>query len=315
MTTGGGRRAAGVAPGAASLPAAHIRSPQNERMKRLRKLHERRHRQALGATLVEGRRFVEDALASGRPIRQVIFTERFAAAPEGWRLLERLAAADTALALVPEALLADVAVTETPQGILAEVEVEPPAPIAASWWQAASHAPVPVVLLPDRVQDPGNLGTLLRAVEGLGAAGAIMVPGTVDPFHPRAVRAAAAASLRVELRSAPSAARAAEEARAAGLEVWVADAGGELAAWEVDWSRPALLIVGNEGAGVSPEAVRAASGRVAIPLAGAVGSLNAAMAGTILLYEAARQLASHRAVQEGRGGAGTPPAHRPAGSS
>jgi len=77
--------------------------------------------------------------------------------------------------------------------------------------------------------------------------------------------------------------------------VWVADADGELASWEVDWSRPALVLVGNEGAGVSPEALRAASGRVAIPLAGAVGSLNAAMAGTILLYEAARQLASRRA--------------------
>ncbi|PZN12756.1 MAG: RNA methyltransferase [Bacillota bacterium] len=284
-----------MASGAAAWPAAVIRSPQNERIKRLRKLHERRHRNALEATLVEGRRFVEEALAAGRRIRQVIFTERFAATAEGWRLLERLTAAGTALAQVPEALLADVAVTETPQGILAEVEVEPPEPADASWWQAVRDAPVPVVLLPDRVQDPGNLGTLLRAVEGLGAAGAVLVPGTVDPFHPRAVRAAAAASLRVALRSAASAARAAEEARAAGLEVWVADADGELASWEVDWSRPALVLVGNEGAGVSPEAVRAASGRVAIPLAGAVGSLNAAMAGTILLYEAARQLASRRA--------------------
>lgn len=296
MTTGGNRRAPGVAPGAAAWPAVVIRSPQNERIKRLRKLHERRHRSALGATLVEGRRFVEEALASGRRVRQVIFTERFAATAEGWRLLERLAAEGAALAQVPEALLADVAVTETPQGILAEVEVEPPEPADAPWWQAVGDAPVPVVLLPDRVQDPGNLGTLLRAVEGLGAAGAVLVPGTVDPFHPRAVRAAAAASLRVALRSAASAARAAEEARAAGLQVWVADAGGELAIWEVDWSRPALVIVGNEGAGVSPEAVRAASGRVAIPLAGAVGSLNAAMAGTILLYEAARQLGSRRAT-------------------
>ncbi|ADU50946.1 tRNA/rRNA methyltransferase (SpoU) [Thermaerobacter marianensis DSM 12885] len=269
-----------------------ITSPQNPRIKRLRKLQERRHRRQLGATLVEGRRFVEEALAAGRPVRQAIYTAAFAAAPAGAALLRALAAAGTELAEVTDRLLEAVAMTETPQGIVAEVAVDEPAPVGPAWWRQVAEGRLPLALLPDGVQDPGNLGTLVRAAAGLGAAGAVLVPGTVDPFHPRAVRASAGACLRLPMARADSAAGAAESARAAGLAVWVAEAEAATPCWAVDWRRPCLLVVGNEGAGVSPEVQRYATGRVAIPLAGGIGSLNVAMAGCILLYEAARQAAT-----------------------
>lgn len=261
-----------------------ITSPQNPRIKRLRKLQDRRHRRRLGATLVEGRRFVEEALAAGRTVRQAVYTEAFAASPAGAALLRALAAAGTELAEVPDRLLEAVATTETPQGIVAEVAVDEPAPVGRAWWGRVETAHLPLVLLLDGVQDPGNLGTLLRAAEGLGAAGAVLVPGTVDPYHPRAVRASAGACLRLPL------------ARAAGLQVWLAEAEGSTACWDVDWRQPVLLVVGNEGSGVSPEVAGHATGRVAIPLAGGIGSLNVAMAGTILLYEAARQRALRSAA-------------------
>ncbi|QIA26815.1 RNA methyltransferase [Thermaerobacter sp. PB12/4term] len=269
-----------------------ITSPHNPRIKRLRQLQERRHRRRLGATLVEGRRFVAEALAAGRAVRQAVYTAAFASSAAGAALLRDLASAGCQLAEVPDRLLAEVALTETPQGIVAEVAVDEPGPAGPSWWQGVAAAPLPLALLPDGVQDPGNLGTLLRAAEGLGAAGAVMVPGTVDPFHPRAVRASAGACLRLALARAGDAAEAARAARAAGLAVWVAEAGAATACWDVDWRRPALLVVGNEGAGVSPAVAGQATGRVAIPLAGGIGSLNVAMAGTILLYEAARQAAN-----------------------
>lgn len=277
-----------------------ITSPQNPRIKRLRLLQERRHRRRLGATLVEGRRFVAEALAAGREVRQAVYTAAFAASAAGAALLRDLAAAGTQLAEVPERLLAAVALTETPQGLVAEVAVDEPGPVDANWWRQMAAARLPLVLLPEGVQDPGNLGTLLRAAEGLGAAGAVVVPGTVDPFHPRAVRASAGACLRLPMARADGAAEAAASARAAGLAVWVAEAGGATACWDVDWRRPALLVLGNEGAGVSTAAARQATGQVAIPLAGGIGSLNVAMAGTILLYEAARQAAATRPGARGR---------------
>ncbi|QBS37701.1 RNA methyltransferase [Thermaerobacter sp. FW80] len=273
-----------------------ITSPQNPRIKRLRKLQDRRHRRRLGATLVEGRRFVEEALAAGRTVRQAVYTEAFAASPAGAALLRALAAAGTELAEVPDRLLEAVATTETPQGIVAEVAVDEPAPVGRAWWGRVETAHLPLVLLLDGVQDPGNLGTLLRAAEGLGAAGAVLVPGTVDPYHPRAVRASAGACLRLPLARADAAAEAAASARAAGLQVWLAEAEGSTACWDVDWRQPVLLVVGNEGSGVSPEVASHATGRVAIPLAGGIGSLNVAMAGTILLYEAARQRALRSAA-------------------
>ncbi|GAB6875926.1 TrmH family RNA methyltransferase [Thermaerobacter litoralis] len=283
-----------------------ITSPQNPRIKRLRQLHERRHRRRLGATLVEGRRFVAEALAAGRPVRQAVYTAAFAASPAGADLLGRLAEAGTPLAEVPDRLLELVALTETPQGIVAEVAVDEPAPLDGAWWRRIAASRLPLAILPDGVQDPGNLGTLLRAAEGLGAAGAVLVPGTVDPFHPRAVRASAGACLRLAMARADAAAEAAASARAAGLAVWVAEAEGATPCWDVDWRRPALLVLGNEGAGVSETVTRHATGLVAIPLPGGIGSLNVAMAGTILLYEAARQAAGAAgAAEAGTAEAGT----------
>jgi RNA methyltransferase, TrmH family len=184
------------------------------------------------------------------------------------------------------ALLAD---TETPQGIMAVIE-----PRRSS---AADFAPRPgsVVLVIDGVQDPGNVGTLIRTAHALGAAGTVVLRGTADPTSPKALRAAMGATFRHAVVALDDSGFIAW-ARAHGVTLWAAAADGlplHRAVGSRDGVRgggggPIAVIVGNEGAGIRPQLNALAAQRVAIPLAQGAESLNVAVAAGILLYEVTR---------------------------
>jgi len=157
------------------------------------------------------------------------------------------------------------------------------------------------------VQDPGNVGTILRAAEAFGATGAAACSGggvgTADPFGPKALRASAGSALRLPILRGMSTAVLVSRLRDSGVKVYAAVADTNpaqgamhrsLRPWEVDWKSPSALLIGNEGAGLPEEIVSSADARVAIPQATSstpvgIESLNAAMAATVLLYEAMRQ--------------------------
>lgn len=179
---------------------------------------------------------------------------------------------------------AQLADTDTPQGIVAIVE--PPG------WKA-DDLPVTeggVVLLVDGVQDPGNVGTLIRTAHALGAVGTIVLRGTADPQSPKALRSAMGATFRHPVVSMDDAALI-TWARKHDVTLWAAAADGTplaraLAAGKR--SGPIAVIVGNEGAGIRPHLNAIAATRVAIPLTAGAESLNVAVAAGILLYEVAR---------------------------
>jgi TrmH family RNA methyltransferase len=135
------------------------------------------------------------------------------------------------------------------------------------------------------VRDPGNLGTILRSAEAAGVGQVILAPGTVDLYNPKAVRGAMGAHFRLPVAGLDWPAIA---GRLAGRAVWLADAAGETPYDQVDWAVPSALIVGGEAAGAGDQAAALATGRVSIPMAGGAESLNAAMAATVILFEAAR---------------------------
>ena len=136
------------------------------------------------------------------------------------------------------------------------------------------------------MRDPGNLGTILRSAEAAGVGQVLLAPGTVDAYNPKVVRGAMGAHFRLPLESLDWPAIA---ERVAGRAVWLADAAGEIAYDQVDWTAPSALIVGGEAAGAGQRAAELATGRVCIPMTGGAESLNAAMAATVILFEAARQ--------------------------
>jgi TrmH family RNA methyltransferase len=195
-------------------------------------------------------------------------------------------------------LFEGLADTEHPQGVAALVKpretsfddlVRPP---------ASACAPLLVVLA--GVQDPGNVGTILRTAAAFGATGAATSPsgisGTASPYSPKALRASAGAALHLPILAGMSLPILLTQFKIAGIRTLASSVheprDGEqplLAPWEVDWCQPIALLVGNEGAGLPEEVERSADARIRIPMASGVESLNAAAAAAVLFYEAARQ--------------------------
>ncbi len=181
-------------------------------------------------------------------------------------------------------LFASVAGTETPQGVAALVR--PP----ASTFDDLLRGNVPLVVVLVEVQDPGNVGTVIRSAEAFGATGAIATRGTAYPWAPKALRASAGSALRLPILPGMAPPVVLGQLRVAELKLFAACATeGALSPAEADLRGPCALLIGNEGAGLPPAVERAADTQLRIPLVVTVDSLNAAVAASVLLYEAARQ--------------------------
>jgi TrmH family RNA methyltransferase len=247
--------------------------PSKSQSKHVRALHRRKERRSTGEFIVEGPRVVAELVRSGRPVTLVLYTGAAVAEPDGGDLLERVREAGIKTESVSDAEMRTYADTVTPQGWVAV------APVPAWTWADVDASRLLVL---DAVRDPGNVGTLIRAAEALGAGGVVVLPGTADPWSPKVARAAAGSSLRLPVLEAEWD-DVLDRLRRRGTPVWVAASDGE----PVDRAdaRPdqVAVILGNEGAGVSAE-IRAVADRVvAIPMMGDVESLNAAVAGAILM--------------------------------
>ncbi|HEX8691870.1 MAG TPA: RNA methyltransferase [Longimicrobium sp.] len=256
-------------------------APLTRREERLvRSLAVRKHREAEGLFLVEGVRAVEDLLASPLPVRMVVASSSLEDTPRGAALRRSVEERGLPLRETGERELRDLAGTEQPQGVLAVAAI-PRATLAG----LKVDAEPAVLLVLDAVQDPGNFGTLVRTAEALGAAGVLALPGTVDPWNPKAVRAAMGSSFRLPVvpatwdEAAPWLAE-----RAVAVVAAVVGA----APLPVPPPRRAALVLGNEGAGVGAETLARADLRAGVPLRGRTESLNVAAAGAILLHELLR---------------------------
>jgi TrmH family RNA methyltransferase len=238
---------------------------------------------------IEGPHLVEEALRAG------ILAEALLVSTSGERHMERLRpwlTSEIQILRTSDKLFASAAETETPQGMAALVK-----PRVAAFDDLVRGIALIVVLV--GVQDPGNVGTIVRAAEAFGATGVAASAagkdsGTANPFSPKALRASAGSALRFPILRAAAAPILLAQLHVAGVETFAAvpensRAAGAIRPWEADLRKPAALLIGNEGAGLPPEIERSAGVRVKIPLAAGVESLNAAMAATVLLYEAARQ--------------------------
>ena len=277
------------------MPLRIVQSKQNIRLKELRRAlaSPGRDRSVLAGGLVgiEGPNLLEEALRAGLHVACVFIAQGAEHLLEGLRLPD---SAD--VLLVPRELLNSALATETPQPVAALVE-----PPKWGWEQLlggtseaasplAQAAPLIVVLA--GVQDPGNLGTILRSAEAFGATGLLSLPGTVSAWNPKAVRASAGSLFRLPLISA-SAEEGFARLRAAGVKILSTAVNGAEAADRIDLAGPVALVIGNEGNGVPEEVASQADHAVTIPCPGPVESLNAAVAASVLLYEASRQRAGN----------------------
>jgi TrmH family RNA methyltransferase len=262
-----------------------ITSQENVRIKEARKLHSRKHRMRAKRLLLEGVRLIADARRSGFQPELTFYDGESLLGEAAQSLLYDLAQNGVECIACSHAVFATLVDTMTPQGV-------------------AAVAPLPQVALPtkatfalvlDRVHEPGNAGALLRTAEAAGVDVVIFGPETVDPYNDKVVRSAMGAHFRLPLcicadwsavsRTLPASAR-----------LYLADAHADIAYDAVDWRQPSALIVGGEAEGASLAARRAAQ-PIAIPMCGGAESLNAAAAGAVILFEAARQRRLTTAVQ------------------
>jgi TrmH family RNA methyltransferase len=229
---------------------------------------------------LEGWRLLDAAADAKMSLQVVLLTPAAAADPRWTRLRDRLQAGARQIIVSPD-VFAVLTQVESPQGVLAVAE-RPPAAFAA-----VLSEPRALIAVLDGVQDPGNVGTILRTAAAAGATVGITVGGAADPLGPKAIRASAGAVFRLPLMHFRFADDAAEALASTGVRLYVADPRGDRLASEVSFARPLALVLGSEGAGPDRAWRRSGAESVRLPLAGQVESLNVAAAAAVLLYRAA----------------------------
>ncbi len=251
-------------------------------MRRLRRLLTKRAtRWAEGAFVAEGPELLRSALDAGVVPESVFMGHGAAGRPDLDELRRRVLDAGSRVFDLAHGVLERVADTVTPQPTLAvlALPVPPPDALAGGW----------LTVVCTDVRDPGNAGTIIRSADAAGAAGVVVCGGTVDPFNPKTVRAAAGSVLHLPLVVEPSADAGLARAAAAGYRLLGAAATGGTPHDEVDWGRPTAVVLGNEAWGLAPEVAARLDGTVTVAMAGRAESLNVGVACAVLCFEALRQ--------------------------
>lgn len=263
-----------------------ITSTNNQQMKQvtalLKKSKERREKKSF---VVEGPKMVMEAPAKW--LKAVYVSEFFEKNPENRMLLnaleEKCKSVQAQFEIVSDSVFKSVSDTQTPQGIMAVVAM-PQYEMEQLLQGEQTH-----LLILESIQDPGNLGTMVRTGEGAGITGVIMNKTTVDLFNPKTIRSTMGSIYRVPFMVTENLSEAMQGLKAQGVSLYAAHLKGEHAYDEEDYTKACGFLIGNEGNGLSDEIADLANNYIKIPMEGQVESLNAAISATLLMYEANRQ--------------------------
>lgn len=256
-----------------------ITSKSNPKLKEVRALKQRKARAESGLFVVEGIRHVAEALEAGAPVEYLVACPDLLTSPFGREVVEAQRRAGRTVITTTPPVFATLSERDNPTGLLAVVRQQrraladlSPANLA---WGAAVVAP----------QDPGNVGTIVRTVDAVGAGGLVLLDSGVDPYHPAAVRASLGSLFWVPIAAATFAEFAAW-ARGHGYHVYGSSARGAVEHGAVQaYAQPALLLLGSEREGLTPEQLALCEAVVRLPMRGRATSLNLAVAAGVLLYD------------------------------
>lgn len=260
-----------------------ITSVQNPLIKRLHQLQTKKMRDESGTYLVEGVHLVEEALRTSQQIETLLFDEE---AGLDRQVAALLAGREVRVIATTSQVIEKLAETKSPQGIIAEVKKH--SYEWEMWWSSKKQHEFLLLIL-DEIQDPGNLGTIIRTADAAGIDGLILCGGNVDLYNGKVVRSTMGSLFRVPVFSMDKAS-VVEQIRKAGGRLLVTSLGESSKSYDAPiYHGPIAIVIGNEGRGVSAELLNQATETVHIPLFGQAESLNAAVATGIILYEAQRQ--------------------------
>ncbi|MBL8099621.1 MAG: RNA methyltransferase [Anaerolineales bacterium] len=251
-----------------------ITSNQNSKIKLVRALLSRaKERREAGLFVIEGVRLFEEAVDSNWEFHFVLYDETLN--ERGKKKVENLK--NIEVEEVSASVMKSISETESPQGILAVLKF--------------SQLPIPespnFILIPDQIRDPGNLGTLLRSAIATGVQAVLIPPDTTDAFAPKVLRSGMGAHFKLPIHEM-SWEEINQVVKSESLQVLFADMDGQ-SCWETDLKKPTALIIGSEADGASESARKLANGKISIPMSGDIESLNAGVAGSVLMFEVLRQ--------------------------
>ena len=256
-----------------------LTSLQNPLVKQIRKLHQASYRHEQQLFLLEGTHLLLEACAVNYPLATVCYTQAWQERhPQLWQEASQRAGR---IELVSPEVLKAIATTVNPDGVVATA---PRAP-----GQSVQMPSTGLLLALETIQDPGNLGTMIRTAAAAGAAGLWVSSDSVDLDHPKVLRASAGQWFRLPMAVSSDLKALAKDCQKQGMQVVATVPNANLTYWEFDLRQPSLILLGNEGAGLSADLVALADRQVKIPLSPGVESLNVAITAALILYEAQRQ--------------------------
>jgi len=255
-----------------------ITSLQNPLVKQMRKLHSAKQRSQQGVFLLEGTHLLEEACNVGYPLECVCCTPQW---QENYQQLwQQISQSRSRVEIVSPEVLQAIATTINPDGVVATAQRQ----------QEREIPYTGISLAVETLQDPGNLGTIIRTAAAAGASGLWLSADSVDLDHPKVLRASAGQWFRLPITVSKDLKETVRQCQAAGMQVVATLPTAKMTYWQVNWQLPSLILLGNEGAGLSVDLAAMTDLQVQIPLCAAVESLNVGIAAALLLYEARRQM-------------------------
>jgi rRNA methylase, putative, group 3 len=262
----------------------YIQSSQNSIIKEIKALHLKKNRDAQEIYFVEGIRFVSDAIDNGQVLTRVIISEKLESLNGGSELIEKVKGVCSDISLVPEKLFKEVSDTQTPQGILAVLEKS-----RFNFDRVIAEGSSVVML--DCVQDPGNVGTIIRTADAAGMSAVLMSKGCVDLYSPKVLRSTMGSVFHMPIFEGINIAEIIGLLKQNGYKVIASHLSGQNNYFQEDLTGRSAIIVGNEANGITQETADMADSLVKIPMPGKAESLNASVAASIMIYEIVRQKA------------------------
>lgn len=256
-----------------------ITSKDNEFVKHVKKLKEKKYREEYGEFIVEGIKMLQEAILENAKIKQIVVCEdckNSGGIPQ--ELLYEIAKYDCVY--VNEKVFTQMTDVSNPQGILAIID-------KSGNKEAQIDYKADLILVLDNIQDPGNMGTILRTADSIDLKQILVSKGSSDVYNPKVVRSTMGAIFRVKVIECEDLVKTVKELKKHKINVYATDLKTDKSIYDVDYKKSAIVI-GNEANGVSNEILEESSQRIKIPMLGKTESLNAAVATSIILYEAVR---------------------------
>lgn len=260
-----------------------ISSPENSIVKHVRQLTKRKIREQYQEYIIEGVRIIKDALANEKSMKKVLFCDELYETAGGEELLEELGQRDMLLYKIPVQLFRELSDTQNPQGIMAVVAMD-----SYSIEDFLGKDKGFYIIL-DRIQDPGNMGTIIRTADAADVDAIFITKGSVDLYNSKTIRATMGSIFHVPILTTGTTSETIAILKEENIKVITTSLDGDKYHFEVDFSESCAIIVGNEANGVQEEDINVSDVLIKIPMPGKAESLNASVAASIVMYEVVRQ--------------------------